>query len=546
MNKKFLSVTFVIGLAAFLAACSGSSADAYNEDDPYSENPGNDNGGGGSLGKVGSMVDPRNDKTYKTVRIGSQLWMAEDLLFYNPLWETMNTSSYSQQWSGMVVPVVTPSPAPTVSTRTDESMSLGYTYIEAMNNTTFKDSAYNDGICPPGWHLPTMEEFDELKTFVKTKCDSTSYCSLGNVWEEANTNDFWTSTPANGIRIDTEYGYQYESNSAKAVSFRVDFGSKQPVLAGFASKSAQMSVRCVQGSSTDSVAAYESYVKQLDKYYADIALADSLWQEVKKGAKKYFNPNKEYGYFTDLRDSNVYGYLQIGSYTWMAENLRYYDAPYSYCDSYLSCNATTYQDTVFYYKAGVLYDSSEKNSVCPDGWHLPSNDEWKDLLAATESTGGLLANDGVWNSVMMSPTNSTGFTMVATNKSYGGVQEPGSGNEAQFWSSNELTVDEVRIDTIYVEDTTDVPADTLPADSTVTGDSTDISDSVLVDSDSLETGDSVLTPEIPSRAFVLDTVRTTKEYEFVVKHSFFYGFETTSVEAGSYRNNSNIRCVMDY
>ena len=547
MNKKVLSLGLGFCLATFFVACGSDSGTNGNEnsgDNGYSYEKSSE----GFL-KMGSMVDPRNDKTYKTILVGDQLWMAEDLEFVNPAWKNYAQYGTSTSYSNIDV-VAYPALAGLVnSVQTEEvDPSRGYTYDQAMNYNTFMDSTYNDGMCPPGWHLPTMEEYDVFWGFVSTMCDSVSYCSLGEKMWSQEAKYYWTSTPANGIRINTDHGYKYESNSKSAVCYKIDFSASKPVEADFAGKSNLRFVRCVQGAHADSVKAYESYLEKYEAHLEEVKAqeeaerrADSVKKYIEKGAKVYFNEALDYGYFTDERDGNVYGFLKIGTYTWMTENLRYYFNTYSYCDSYLSCNTflNKQQDTVYYYKVGLTYSSAQKNSACPDGWHLPSNDEWNDLLATAASTGDLLAQDGVWNPTIMSPTNATGFTVVATDKDYDGYQKAGSGSTAQFWSSNELTVDSVRIDTIYVEDSTEVPVDSLLA----------VSDSVVINTDSLEMADSLVV-EVPERTFTLDTVYSTSHYEFIVKRTFsptlFYGFQVVSADSGDYHNSSNIRCVKDY
>ena len=542
MRKSIFALSLSMTFAAILFSACGSSSGTDSNDD--------NNGYGyekkleGFL-KMGSMVDPRNDKTYKTIRVGDQLWMAEDLEFVNPAWKNYAQYGTSTSYSNLDV-VAYPALAGLVSSvqAADVDPSRGYTYDQAMDYNTFMDSTYNDGMCPPGWHLPTMAEYDVFWDFVSTMCDSVSYCSLGEIMWSSEAKYYWTSTPANGIRINTDHGYKYESNSKSAVYYKIDFSDSKPVEADFAGKSNLRAVRCVQGAHADSVEAYETYLEKYEEYLEQVKAqeeaerrADSVRKRIEMGAKVYFNEALDYGYFTDERDGNVYGYLKIGSYTWMAENLRYYFNTDSYCDSYLSCNSylRKQQDTVYYYKVGLTYSSEQKKNACPAGWHLPSNDEWNDLLASA-STGDLLARDGVWSSVMVSsPTNASGFTMVATNKDYNGYQQAGSGNEAQFWSSDERSFEHVKIDTIYVEDSTEVPVDSL----------LDVQDSVVIDIDSLETADS-LAVEIPEKKFILDTTYTTNYCEYVVKHSFFYGFQVVSVDTGDYHNSSNIRCVMDY
>jgi uncharacterized protein (TIGR02145 family) len=82
----------------------------------------------------------------------------------------------------------------------------------------------------------------------------------------------------------------------------------------------------------------------------------------------------------------IYRTVTIGSQTWMAENLDF-NRSGSGCQGNNPRNCTIY---------GRLYDWYTAFEVCPDGWHLPSYDEWTILIDFIGSDAGtkLKASDG--------------------------------------------------------------------------------------------------------------------------------------------------------
>jgi uncharacterized protein (TIGR02145 family) len=98
----------------------------------------------------------------------------------------------------------------------------------------------------------------------------------------------------------------------------------------------------------------------------------------------------EYGSFTDSRDGNVYKTVTIGEQVWMAENLAYLPSvvgpgtgststAHYYVYGYDGTDVATAKATSNYTTYGVLYNWPAALTVCPDGWHLPSDEEWTQL-----------------------------------------------------------------------------------------------------------------------------------------------------------------------
>lgn len=79
---------------------------------------------------------------------------------------------------------------------------------------------------------------------------------------------------------------------------------------------------------------------------------------------------------TDHRDGKTYKVVKMpDGKSWFAENLNYeIDNSWCYNNEYNNCR-----------KYGRLYDWATSKKACPDGWHLPSDDEWKEL---TDCIGG--------------------------------------------------------------------------------------------------------------------------------------------------------------
>ena len=97
----------------------------------------------------GTLIDPRDGQMYRTVEIGMQTWMAENLS-YQP---SDDGSSWCYQNSDELCP----------------KYGRLYTWSEVLAGATSSAGSTGGvvGICPTGWHVPTVAEWSTLVAFAE-------------------------------------------------------------------------------------------------------------------------------------------------------------------------------------------------------------------------------------------------------------------------------------------------------------------------------------------------------------------------------------------
>lgn len=160
------------------------------------------------------------------------------------------------------------------------------------------------------------------------------------------------------------------------------------------------------------------------------------------------NTDPNTGTILDI-DGNSYSIIKIGEQWWMAENLKTKkfrndeDIPqlggsgnWTTAASAAFCNYDN--DTEKASTFGRLYNYyavSDGRKICPDGWHIPTNDNWETLveyLGGNDVAGGKMKQEGTdtWNSPNNEATNESGFSALP-----GGVRNATTGNFAGLGST---------------------------------------------------------------------------------------------------------------
>jgi len=153
-------------------------------------------------------------------------------------------------------------------------------------------------------------------------------------------------------------------------------------------------------------------------------------------------------------DGNVYKTVKIGNQIWMAENLR----SRHYADGTLIPDVASYNNSdsleaiyglLYTWHAAMKNSTSQKaQGVSPNGWHIPSDSEWKELenyLGGAAIAGGKMKDTGTiyWKAPNTGATNSSGLNIIPGGE-YDAYYSPNVfriiNEYAVFWTSTQLSV----------------------------------------------------------------------------------------------------------
>ena len=295
------------------------------------------------------------------------------------------------------------------------------------------------GVCPEGWHLPKIKEWNALFDAVGGKRTAGIMLKSTEGWIDkddgtsGNGSDAYSfSALSAGYRYDNgnfyiegygAYFWSYtEYDSYYAYYVKLDYDDDAYLFNDL--KLNGFSVRCLKDYGPDS-----EKMSSNDKSSSSEKNSSSS-SAVPLGCKIDTEDNCEYGSLTDDRDGQTYKTVKIGEQWWMAENLNYAYTGVPFKDGNNTSDSTSWcydNDAANCVKYGCLYtwaaamDSAgiipgntangcgygeicnlgnvKVRGVCPEGWHLPDTTEWNALFNAVggkETAGIMLRSTEGW------------------------------------------------------------------------------------------------------------------------------------------------------
>lgn len=193
--------------------------------------------------KYGTLTDSRDGRSYRTVKIGTQTWMAENL-DYTPNdkygYADDFVERYSQQYSWAAA-------MDSLGEFSKRSKGCGY---HAECTPTY----HVRGVCPAGWHLPTSDEFERLFIAAGGKTYAGEALKATGGWKARNgigTDAYGFSVSYAEVR--DSYGEEREeyaifwtsTNAIGREAYDVVFDYSDAVRHGSDDKNMFHSVRCV-------------------------------------------------------------------------------------------------------------------------------------------------------------------------------------------------------------------------------------------------------------------------------------------------------------
>ncbi len=392
----------------------------------------------------GTMTDPRDGKTYKTVDVEGTIWMAENLNY------TDHEVGKSYCFKG------------------DEEIcklyGRFYSRDAAMNSSKCEYGAScllgNDpiqGVCPDGWHIPTYSETQTLVTLAGKKAQplmsTIGWGTEDSLYINPGIDTYGLSFVGTG-QYDTKDGFNdigeftfmwvyYQSSDMYYLLIRGK--DNEAFINDFDGYESNFSVRCVKG---DGVVPVSSSSVSSSSVSSSSRTKQAGAEPLLEAAGEQFNPDIEYGTMTDSRDSKTYKTVVIGGKTWMAENLNYAGNAIgeSFCfndeDRFCDVYGRLYSRDAAMNDGGCNKTSCDLGDapiqgICPDGWHIPSESEMLNLLSLAGNNALPLISAKSWKGSIAEESNNLGLSLIGAGDFDSSKHFEHLGEDAFVWVYDE-------------------------------------------------------------------------------------------------------------
>ena len=159
----------------------------------------------------GSFVDARDGRSYRTVKIGEQTWMAENLAYALPGSicrddNPANCEKYGRlyTWTQAIA-------------RPDDECGFG--------NECYVPREPLQGVCPDGWFLPDSSDWTKLMNFVEANIAGETVVESLMAKDQPEWNEYVTPTDRFGFAALASAGY-YDPENVETDSIRTNFWLK--------------------------------------------------------------------------------------------------------------------------------------------------------------------------------------------------------------------------------------------------------------------------------------------------------------------------------
>lgn len=331
---------------------------------------------------LNAFTDKRDGEVYRVVKIGKQVWMAENLRYRDT---EANLLLERNSWC--------------VGDE-DYCRQNGYVYdfLAVVNDFScaaqFCGILYpHRGICPEGFHVPKKAEWDTLQsnaTRLNISLNADTGFTSAPTGEYAgyakmdNCARYWTASQAN-----SEAAYEYyrcrDEVTFKNQSYDKGYGYALRCVADPGEVKVDRFV--VPGESSSS----SSEISSSSEESSSSEVSSS--SETLDGMKTIM----------DARDGEIYRVVKIGTQVWMAENLRYTDsiatrvlqgATFCWQDDPENCKT---RGALYLWHAAMGKTATEcgfgywcdaespARGICPEGFRVPTSSEWYDMRQYSSS-----------------------------------------------------------------------------------------------------------------------------------------------------------------